>query len=211
MNKLSKFVSVNELSHIKFNELANTISINNKKISIPQFQINSSAMNLYCSGTHDFNNNIDYHFKVTLNELLSKKRKREVPKKNEFDEIEDDEQGKTTLFISMTGNMENPKIKFDKKELKQFVKDEIKNEKQTVKQLLKDEFGLFKKDKNLKEKNDKKEVKPKAFDVEWEEDSKPANKEQKGTLPKQNNKIFGGDSKPDKSKKKQEENSDDFL
>ena len=168
-------------------------------------------MNLYCSGTHDFNNNIDYHFKVTLNELLSKKRKREVPKKNEFDEIEDDEQGKTTLFISMTGNMENPKIKFDKKELKQFVKDEIKNEKQTVKQLLKDEFGLFKKDKNLKEKNDKKEVKPKAFDVEWEEDSKPASKEQKGTLPKQNNKVFGGDSKPDKSKKKQEENSDDFL
>ena len=216
MNKLSKFVSVNELSHIKFNELANTISINNKKISIPQFQINSSAMNLYCSGTHDFNNNIDYHFKVTLNELLSKKRKREVPKKNEFDEIEDDEQGKTTLFISMTGNMENPKIKFDKKELKQFVKDEIKNEKQTVKQLLKDEFGLFKKDKNLKEKNDKKVVKPKDFDVEWEEDdSKPANKEQKGTLPKQNNKVFGSESKPDKSKekskKKQEENSDDFL
>ncbi len=215
MNKLSKFVSVNELSHIKFNELANTISINNKKIYIPQFQINSSAMNLYCSGTHDFNNYIDYHFKVTLNELLSKKRKREAPKNNEFDEVEDDEQGKTTLFISMTGNIDNPKIKFDKKELKQYVKDEIKNEKQTVKQLLKDEFGLFKKDKNLKEKTEKKEVKQKAFDVEWEEDSKPVNKEQKATVPKQNNKVFGGETKPEKSKekpkKKEEENSDDFL
>jgi hypothetical protein len=215
MNKLSKFVSVSELSHIKFNELANTISINNKKIYIPQFQINSSAMNLYCSGTHDFENNIDYHFKVTLNELLSKKRKREAPKNNEFDEIEDDEQGKTTLFISMTGNIDHPKIKFDKKELKQYVKDEIKNEKQTVKQLLKDEFGLFKKDKNLKEKSDKKEVKQKAFDVEWEEDSKPVNKQQKATVPKQNNKVFGGESKPEKSKekpkKKEEENSDDFL
>jgi len=214
MNKLSKFVSINELSHIKFNELANTISIRNEKIYIPQFQIKSSAMNLYCSGTHDFNNNIDYHFKVTLSELLSKKRKREAPKNNEFDEIENDEEGKTTLFISMTGNIDNPKIKFDKKELKQFVKDEIKNEKQTVKQLLKDEFGLFKKDKNLKEKTEKKEVKPKAFDVEWEEDNKPVKNDPKAVSPKQNNKVFGGETKEktkEKSKKKQEENSDDYL
>jgi hypothetical protein len=216
MNKLSKFVSVSELSHIKFNELSNDISISNQKIYIPQFQIKSSAMNLYCSGTHDFNNNIDYHFKVTLSELLSKKRKREAPKNNEFDEIEDDEEGKTTLFISMTGNIDNPMIKFDKKELKQYVKDEIKNEKQTVKQLLKDEFGLFKKDKNLKEKSDKKETKTKVFDVEWEENDKPSKKEQKDASPKQNNNFFGGETKPEKkskekSKKKQEENSDDFL
>ena len=219
MNNLSKFVSVNELSHIRFYELANNISISNKKIYIPQFEIKSSAMNLYCSGIHDFDNNIDYHFKVTLNELLSKKRKREAAKNNEFDEIEDDEAGKTTLFISMTGNVDHPIIKFDKKELKQFVKDEIKNEKQTVKQLLKDEFGLFKKDKNLKEKTEKKDIKPKAFDVEWEEDNPAVSKEQKSPSNKQNNKVFGGASqtekskeKPkEKSKKKQEENSDDFL
>jgi hypothetical protein len=220
MNKLSKFVSVSELSHIKFNELANTISINNKKIYIPQFQIKSTAMNLYCSGTHDFDNNIDYHFKVTLSELLSKKRKREVPKNNEFDEIEDDEQGKSTLFISMTGNIDHPKIKFDKKELKQFVKDEIKNEKQTVKQLLKDEFGLFKKDKSLKEKEEHKLIKPKEFEVEWEEEQKSTPRVQKPGEEKKSNQIFGGennkaekeqDKSKRKNKKKKEENSDDFL
>jgi hypothetical protein len=214
LNKLSKFVSVNELSHIKFSELANTISISNKKIYIPQFQINSSAMNLYCSGTHDFDNNINYHFKVTLSELLSKKRAREVPKNNEFNEIEESEDGKTNLFISMTGNIDNPKIKFDKKELKKFVKDEIKNEKQTVKQLLKDEFGLFKKDNSLKEQTEKKEPKQKEFDVEWEEEP---SKEKKVQEPPFNKSIkgFGGDQKPkqpkNKSKQKQEENSDDFL
>jgi hypothetical protein len=217
MNKLSKFVSVSELSHIKFNELANTISISNQKIYIPQFQIKSSAMNLYCSGTHDFNNNIDYHFKVTLSELLSKKRKRETPKNNEFEEIEEDQEGKTTLFISMTGNIENPKIKFDKKELKQFVKDEIKNEKQTVKQLLKDEFGLFKKDKSLKDKTEKKEVKVKEFEVEWEEEPKKDNaketKNKKTAVPKKSNKVFGGERKTTKEKtiEKQAENSDDYL
>jgi hypothetical protein len=217
MNKLSKFVSVSELSHIKFNELANTISISNQKIYIPQFQIKSSAMNLYCSGIHDFNNNIDYHFKVTLSELLSKKRKRVVPKNNEFDEIEEDEEGKTTLFISMTGNIENPKIKFDKKELKQFVKDEIKNEKQTVKQLLKDEFGLFKKDKSLKDKTEKKEAKAKEFEVEWDEEPKKENtkeaKDQKSNVPKKSNKVFGGERKSTKEKptQKEVENSDDYL
>lgn len=218
MNKLSKFVSVNELSHIRFNELVNTISITNKKIYIPQFQIKSSAMNLYCSGTHDFENNVDYHFKVTLSELLSKKRKREAPKNNEFDEVEEDNEGKTTLFISMTGNIDHPIIKFDRKELKQYVKDEIKNEKQTVKQLLKDEFGLFKKDKNLKEKTEKKVTKPKEFDVEWEEELKQESnketKEKQSTAPKKSSKGFGGKDKPAKVKEKEkqkEENSDDFL
>ncbi|HRG59587.1 MAG TPA: AsmA-like C-terminal region-containing protein [Bacteroidia bacterium] len=215
MNKLSKFVSVNELSHIKFKELENTISISNKKIYIPQFEIKSSAMNLYCSGTHDFDNNIDYHFKVTLNELLSKKRRREVPKNSEFDEMEEDEKGKTTLFISMTGNMDNPKIKFDKKELKKFVKDEIKNEKQTVKQLLKEEFGLFKKDKNLKESTDKKTVKSKDFEVEWEEAPIKEIKPQPSNPDKKKHKLFGGDNTQEtpkeKSKPKKEENSDDYL
>jgi hypothetical protein len=174
-------------------------------------------MNLYCSGTHDFENNIDYHFKVTLSELLSKKRKRESPKNNEFDEIEEDAEGKTTLFISMTGNIENPKIKFDKKELKQFVKDEIKNEKQTVKQLLKEEFGLFKKDKSLKDKVEKKTTKQKDFEVEWEEEPKPIKdaKQLEKNNNKKNNNFFGGDVKPEKNKEKgkekKEENSDDYL
>jgi hypothetical protein len=215
MNKLSKFVEVNELSHIKFSQLANKISINNQKIYIPEFEIKSSAMNLFCSGTHDFDNQIDYHFRVTLNELLSKKRKREVPKNKEFEEIDDDAEGKTTLFISMTGNVDNPKIKFDKKELKKFVKDEIKNEKMTVKQLLKDEFGLFKKDKNLKEKSDNKASKAKEFEVEWEEEVKTESKEQKPIEKKKEKRIFEGESKTQKSKEKvkpsKEENSDDFL
>lgn len=219
LNKLSKFVAVSELGHIKFNELANNISISNKKIYVPQFQIKSSAMNLYCSGTHDFNNNIDYHFKVTLNELLSKKRKREVPKNNDFDEIEESEDGKTTLFISMTGNIDNPKIKFDKKELKQFVKDEIKSEKQAVKQLLKDEFGFFKKDKSLNQKEEIKGAKQKDFEIEWEEDPKLSPKETNQTTQKKSNKIVGGENKPEKKvekskekvKPQKEENSDDFL
>jgi hypothetical protein len=214
MNKLSKFVSVNELSHIKFKELANTISISDKKIYIPQFQINSSAMNLSCSGTHDFNNFIDYHFKVTLNELLSRKRKREVPKNKEFDEIEEDQEGKTTLFISMTGNIENPKIKFDKKELKKYVKDEIKNEKQTVKQLLKEDFGLFKKDKNLKEKTESKNSKNKEFEVEWEEDTKTEKKNEQKVSPSPNPKKAKkekGSEPKEKNKNTREENSDDFL
>lgn len=219
MNKLSKFVSVNELSHIKFSELANTISINNRKIYIPQFQIKSSAMNLYCSGTHDFDNNIDYHFKVTLSELLSKKRLREAPKNKEFEEVEEDEQGKTTLFISMTGNIDNPKIKFDRKELKQFVKDEVKNEKQTVKQLLKEEFGLFKRDKTLKEKTEKKASMPKDFEVEWEEETKPSqstdkqNQQEDKQSKTKKKKLFNGDSKSKQSKEKDRntENSDDYL
>ena len=212
LNKLSRFISVSELQRIKFNKLENNISIVNEKIIIPQFEIKSSALNLFCSGTHTFENQVDYHFKITLNELLSKKRKREAPVKSEFDEIEEDAQGKTTLFISMIGPIDNPKIKFDKKELKKYVKDEIANEKKTVKQLLKDEFGLYKKDKSLKEKEAPKTKGSKQFDVEWDENDKPQESKTKtNNKAKEPEKVEQKKKSKEKQKKQTEENSDDYL
>ncbi|MCC6253107.1 MAG: hypothetical protein IT238_11680 [Bacteroidia bacterium] len=206
MNKLSRFISLNELSHIKFKELSNNITISNKKIHIPMFQIQSSALNLYCRGEHDFDNNIDYHFKLTLNELLSKKRKKEAIKNSDFNEVEEDKDGKSILFISMTGNIDNPIVKYDKTELKQFVKDEIKNEKQTIKQLLKKDFGLYKKDPTITEPNNKKEPKKSDFKIEWEEDDNTIKKDDNRNI-----KVNETPTKKTKKKKSEPENSDDYL
>lgn len=216
LNKLSKFISITELSQIKFKDLENNVNIQNKKIYIPQFKINSSALNLLCSGTHDFNNNIDYHFQLTLNDLLSKKFKLNRNKNSEFNEIAESEEGKTTLFISMTGHIDNPVIKYDKKELKNFVKSEFKNEKNTIKQLLKEDFGLFKNDKSIQQNTPKKESKPTNFEVEWEESDPPIDKVK--TDKKASDKKFSDSPKStpkreekEKKKKQKEENSDDFL
>jgi hypothetical protein len=55
-------------------------------------------------------------------------------------------ENRRSVFIRMTGTVDNPIIKYDRKGLKQKINADIKAEKQNLKQILKEEFGLFKKD-----------------------------------------------------------------
>jgi hypothetical protein len=102
---------------------------------------------------------------------------------------ENDPDNRRSVFIVMTGKIDNPDIRYDRKGLKQKISEDLKEEKHTLKQILKEEFGLFKKDSVLN-----KSEKPKAEDKF---------------------KIDFGDKKEVKSnnlqpKKKTEEDDDDF-
>lgn len=57
-----------------------------------------------------------------------------------------DAENRRSVFILMTGPIDNPLIKYDRKGAKEKIKEDIKQEKQNLKQLLKEEFGFFKKD-----------------------------------------------------------------
>lgn len=150
MLALSKYIDVNELKNLKFSNLENNISIKNSMIYIPDMEVKSNALNLNLSGTHNFNNQIDYHLKMLLSNIIKKKSKRLGDE--QFGEIEDDGSGKTTLFIRMYGDATNPKFSLDKQMIKKKIAEDLKQERQEVKQILKDEFGnWFKKDKEFKE------------------------------------------------------------
>lgn len=170
MKSLSRFVELSELDNIKFATLQNQIEIKDQNIFIPKMNLESSAMNVTLFGTHSFENEIDYHFKVLLSDLLSKKARKAKKENEEFGVVEDDKEGKTSLFISMTGTVDNPVIKYDKQGAKQNLKANIVQEKQTLKQILKEEFGLFKKDTALNKKDKPKE--DNKFIIKWDEDEK---------------------------------------
>ena len=140
---LSKFVDVKDLQRIKFSTLKSSIDIKNSTIFIPKTEIDNSALNISFWGKHKFNDEIDYHIQLLISELLSKKRKN---KDEEFGSVENDKDNRRSAFILMTGTVDNPIIKYDKKGLKEKIKNDIKEEKHTLKELLKEEFGLFKKD-----------------------------------------------------------------
>lgn len=179
MKELSKFVKLSELEVVKFSTLKNTIEIKKQTIYIPKMEVNSSALNITCSGTHTFNNEIDYHLKVLLNELLSKKAKSSKKENDEFGVIEDDGLGRTALYFSMTGTVDNPIIKYDRKGAKEKLKEDIKVEKQTLKNILNEEFGWFKKDstiKNSKQAPEKKKEDDK-FIIKWDEEADDKNPE----------------------------------
>jgi hypothetical protein len=110
--------------------------------------------------------------------LLSKKAKQAKKENDEFGEVADDGLGRTNIFLSMTGKIDNPVIKYDSKSAIQNVKQNLKVEKQTLKGILKEEFGIFKKDSSLTKKTLKEDPN---FIIKWEEGEK---KEEKKELKK---------------------------
>jgi hypothetical protein len=163
---LSKYIEVEELAHIKFNSLVTQIEIKNETVSIPKTVIKSNALDLTFSGTHGFNNSIDYRFKVLMSTLLWGKAKKKK-ENTEFGQIEDDGLGRTSLFIHLTGTLEDYRIKYDTKGLKESLKEDLTQEKSTLKKILKQEFGWFKKDTTIETKTPRKDD---GLDIEWEED-----------------------------------------
>lgn len=163
---MSKFIKVDELSHIYFSNLSNHIIIRNSTIQIPTTEIQSSALNLSAWGTHDFDNNIDYHVRVGLRELLSKKFLKNKPKQVDADGelVEDDGRGGSNLFLLVTGTAENPKVKYDMGAVKNKIKEDFKKEKFALKDILKKEFGP-KDGKNKNEDNPPKDSKILNFDT----------------------------------------------
>lgn len=156
---LSRYLKVPDLNHIRFSTLKNQIYIANELISIPSMAINSSAMNITASGTHNFDNIVDYRLKLLLTDVLGKK----VQTNSEFGEIEDDGLGRTQLLLSMKGPVDNPKFSYDHNGVKEKIKTDIVREKQNLKGILKEEFGMFKKDTNRIETRKKKEE----LQIDW--------------------------------------------
>jgi hypothetical protein len=125
-------------------------------ITIPKTSIKNSAMNIDLWGTHTFRNEIDYHIQLLLSELLANKKRASKELDEELSLVENDPENRRSVFIRMTGTVDNPIIKYDRKGLKQKIGDDIKAEKQNLKQILKEEFGLFKKDSTLSKTEQKK-------------------------------------------------------
>ena len=155
LGSLAKYIDMNELKHIRFSTLQGNINIKNQVITLPKTSIKSSALNLEFWGTHSFDNMVDYHIQLLISELLAKRPRANKQFDDELSLVENDPENRRSVFIRMTGPIDNPTIKYDRKGAKEKIKEDIKQEKQTIKQILKEEFGLFKKD-SIKAKEEEK-------------------------------------------------------
>ncbi len=158
---LGKYIHAPDLNHIRFSTLKNNISIANRKILIPNMDINSSAINISGSGIHDFDNNIDYHLRLLLSDVLGSRVKNNS---SEFGEIQDDGLGHSKLFLSMRGTFDNPHFSYDRKATGNKIKTDIALEKQNLKRILKQEFGLFKNQPSVQAEKPKKKEE---MQIDW--------------------------------------------
>lgn len=197
MYKLSKFLKNKELERVQFSTLENQIKIKDQVVTIPEMDIASNTLDLKINGTHSFQNDVDYHIQVLLSELISRNRFKEEDIEGIF--TEDDGLGKTTLFLKMTGNANDPDIKYDTKEVRKKIAKDLKNERNEIKEAFNKEFGKRENSTETDELDLIEETQSdQSFIIEWEED------EQKNDS--LNMKTPSQKSKPKKKDKKQDSN-----
>lgn len=146
LESLAKYIDINELKHIKFSSLQSSIDIRDRMITIPKTSIKSNAINLELWGRHSFDNIVDYHIQLLISELLAKKPRANKQLDDELSLVENDPENRRSVFIKMVGPVDNPKISYDRKGAKEKIREDIRQEKQNIRQILKEELGLFKKD-----------------------------------------------------------------
>ena len=139
------------------------VKIGNNNINIPAMEIKSSALSVFISGTHSFNNDIDYQIKLLLSELISKNARKRNTNLDKQLLVEDDGLGRTTLYLKMDGTVDDPNIYFDKIRIKEKIKTEIKKEKEEIKKIVKEDVL------NQKTNSTKKQGQTEVI-IEWEDD-----------------------------------------
>jgi hypothetical protein len=151
MMRLSKYINVEELRHIRFSTLKNVIYISNRMVTIPEMDIHSTAFNISVSGQHSFDNEFDYRMRVLLSEVLFNRARKKKQEINEF-MIAENPAEQTTIPLIIAGTPDKFDVRFDRRRA----------------------FDLTR--KNLKEDNQGIEKLPAGndFKIEWEEpESKP--------------------------------------
>ena len=132
-----------KLLDLRFETLENTFTIENSQLVIPVMLIHTSALDIETSGTHTFDNRIDYRFAFRFRDL------KDNAQMTEFGEEVDDGTG-MRVYMRMHGTIDDPVIVWDKTSRKQQAKENRAAEKETVKSMLKTEFGMFKGDSTVK-------------------------------------------------------------
>ncbi len=153
MQALSRFLRVEDLEHVVFSELHNKIRIKDRTIIIPDMEINSSAVNIKLSGEHTFENKIDYRLQILLSELLAQKTRERRNPQEQYGDIIDDGLGRTTLFLRLTGTVDEPEFRYDYQGVREKLRDDLQQERQDLSRILREEFSWLSRD-TLKHQED---------------------------------------------------------
>ncbi len=141
MLHLSRFIRVGDLNQVKFSTLENQIRIKNQTIFIPDMEINSSAINIKLSGEHSFQNEINYRLQVLLSDLLARRNRESRNPQEQYGDIIDDGLGRTTLFLLVTGTIDEPVFRYDTRGVREKLREDLRQERQNLIDVFRAEFG----------------------------------------------------------------------
>jgi hypothetical protein len=142
LQKLNKYLDDEGLSKLKFADLKNDIHVENKTVYIPQMQVRSNVTSLQISGTHTFDQQIDYHIVAPL----INKSKVDI---TEAGSALEDQAGQLKLFLRIVGTTDNYQIKYDTDAVRKKIAGDLKKEVQELKDAFKNKGVKKKKELEL--------------------------------------------------------------
>jgi len=146
MKSLNKYLDDEGLSKLRFADLKNDIHIENKTIYIPQMEIRSNVTNLQISGTHTFDQQIDYR-------IITPLRNKNKVNTTEASGALEEQGGQMKLFLKITGTTDDYRVQYDTEAVKKKIVSDLKKEVQELKDAFKNKGKKKKKELEL-EKDD---------------------------------------------------------
>lgn len=142
LQKLNKYLDDEGLSKLRFAELKNDIHVENKTIYIPQMEVRSNVTTLQISGTHTFDQLIDYRI---ITPLKSKKKVDITEAAGAMEE----QAGQLKLFLKITGSTDDYKVQYDTEAIRKKIANDFKKEVQELKDAFKNKGKTKKKEIEL--------------------------------------------------------------
>ncbi|MCE7864975.1 MAG: hypothetical protein DYG99_15660 [Bacteroidetes bacterium CHB5] len=131
MKKLNKYLDDEGLSKMRFADLKNEIHIEKQTIYLPQMEVKSNVTTIQLSGTHTFDQHIDYRVVAPL------RNKKKIDPDEAFGAIEEDGTGKAKIFLKITGTTDVYDVSLDKDAVKKKIASDLKKEVQELKDAFK--------------------------------------------------------------------------
>lgn len=114
LEDFSKYVHLDDLREIRFNQFRNYMKIENGKVYLPVVFIQSSAMNLSINGVHSFDQEILYNLKINAGQVAANKLKKFDPLKKLK---EARKSGWINLYFILSGTVDDVKYEQDQKQV----------------------------------------------------------------------------------------------
>jgi hypothetical protein len=128
LKKLEGYLDDEGLNAIRFADLKNEIHIEKKTIYLPQMEVKTNVSVMQISGTHQFDQHIDYRIVTPLN------NKRKINLEEATGAVEEME-GRSKLFLKITGTTDDYRVQYDTDAVKRKIASDLKKEVQELKDL----------------------------------------------------------------------------
>jgi hypothetical protein len=145
MKKLNKYLNDEGLSHLRFSDIKNDIHIENKTVYIPQMEVRTNVTSIKVSGTHTFDQRLDYRIIAPL------RNNKHVNMVEAKEALQEDGSGQSKLYLKIVGTADNYRVLYDAESVKKKIASDLKKEVKELKDAFKNKGTKEKKELELEE------------------------------------------------------------